>query len=344
MSPCRKYYVNKKGCFVRALVTGAAGFIGSHLCERLIRDGHEVIGVDDMSTGRGSNLWSLMKNKAFHLIIGDINELQFNSMEGVDWVFHLAAKADIVPSITHPLDYHDTNVNGTIRVLEAARLYKVKRFIYAASSSCYGIPDDFPTCERAQVRPEYPYALTKSVGEKYVLHWSRVYGVPAVSLRLFNVYGPRARTSGTYGAVFGVFLAQLANNQPITVVGDGEQKRDFTFVIDVCNAMVLAAESSQTTRMMNIGSGGTYSINHIAKLLGATDRVELPKRPGEPGITYADISRAKDLIGYRPAISIEEGCGIMRKIIPAFKDAPVWTAEKIKEETKVWFECLGAKE
>lgn len=327
----------------RALVTGAAGFIGSHLCERLIEEGHDVIGIDDTSTGRISNLKNINNHKNFHFIGGDINVLPLNSMEGADWVFHLAAKADIVPSIEKPEQYHHVNVEGTLKVLQLARRYRVKRFIYAASSSCYGIPDDFPTDERAPIRCEYPYALTKFIGEQYVLHWAKVYKVPALSLRLFNVYGPRARTSGAYGAVFGVFLAQIANDQPITVVGDGDQTRDFTYVADVVSAFISAAKSEFVGQVFNIGSGATVKINRVADLLGATARANIPKRPGEPGITFADIGKARDLLGYRPKISIEEGCKIMLDMATQFKDAPVWTPEKIKEETKAWFEYLENK-
>lgn len=328
---------------MRCLVSGGAGFIGSHLCERLIREGHKVIAVDDCSTGRFYNLGSLAKHQNFHFIHGDINRLPLNSMDGIDWVFHLAAKADIVPSIEDPEHYHDVNVNGTLRMLQKAREYKVKRFIYAASSSCYGIPDDYPTDERAQIRCEYPYALSKWMGEQLVLHWAKVYKVPAMSLRLFNVYGPRARTSGAYGAVFGVFLAQLANDKPLTVVGDGEQSRDFTFVDDVVSAFVLAAKSDVVGQAINIGSGDTQTINKVADLLGGRNRVTLDRRPAEPGITYADISKAKELLGYRPSVSIGDGCHYMRKLIPDYKDAPLWTESKIKEATKTWFDYLGAK-
>ena len=157
---------------------------------------------------------------------------------GIDWVFHLAALADIVPSMENPAKYHQANVDGTVAVLEASRYAGVKRFVYSASSSCYGIPDQVPTLETSPIRPMYPYALTKNLGEQCVMHWNQVYQMPCMSLRLFNVYGPRSRTSGTYGAVFGVFLAQKLAGRPFTVVGDGEQTRDFTFVTDVVEAFI----------------------------------------------------------------------------------------------------------
>ncbi|MCI0528151.1 MAG: SDR family NAD(P)-dependent oxidoreductase, partial [Nitrospira sp.] len=230
---------------VQCLVTGGAGFIGSHLVERLLTDGHRVVVLDNFSTSGRENLNHIKDNPrlAVHQVdVTNSAEIQ-KFFVGIDWVFHLAALADIVPSIQQPLAYHRANVDGTVSVLEVARSTKVRRFVYAASSSCYGIPDEFPTPETAPIRPMYPYALTKYVGEQYVLHWNKVYKLPCVSLRFFNVYGPRARTSGTYGAVFGVFLAQKLAGKPFTVVGDGTQTRDFTFVTDVADALVQAAES-----------------------------------------------------------------------------------------------------
>ena len=185
------------------------------------------------------------------------------AVEGVERVYHLAARADIVLSIVEPDEYFTTNVDGTFHVLQAARRHGVQRFVYAASSTCYGIPDSFPTPEDAPVRPQYPYALTKHMGAELVLHRGRVYGLPVLSLRFFNVYGPRARTSGTYGAVFGVFLAQLLAGEPLTVVGDGEQTRDFTFVTDVVDSLVTATESGRRDQVFNVGSGKPVSVNRL---------------------------------------------------------------------------------
>src|SRR5207249_1654964 len=178
-----------------------------------------------LSTGCLDNIGSLRKRQGFSFHQVDVAESETIRplFLGADWVFHLAALADIVPSIQRPLEYHRANVDGTVAIVEAARLAKVKRFVYAASSSCYGIPDRFPTPETAELRPQYPYALTKALGERIVLHWGQVYKLPVVSLRLFNVYGPRSRKAGTYGAVFGVFLAQKLAGKPFTVIGDGTQ-------------------------------------------------------------------------------------------------------------------------
>ncbi|MES9901488.1 MAG: SDR family oxidoreductase, partial [Sedimenticola sp.] len=275
---------------MKTLVTGGAGFIGSHLTERLLADGHEVVVLDNCSTGRKENIAHLLDNERFFFEEVDINASEKIAplFSGVDWVFHLASLADIVPSIQQPVPYHRANVDGTVSVLEASRSAGVKRFIYAASSSCYGIPDNYPTAEDAPMRPQYPYALAKMLGEQCVMHWHQVYGLPVVSLRMFNVYGPRSRTSGTYGAVFGVFLAQKLAGEAYTVVGDGSQTRDFTFVTDVVEAFVQAAASGLSGEIMNVGSDNSYSINRLVELLGGPV-VHIPKRPGEPDCTFADV-------------------------------------------------------
>jgi UDP-glucose 4-epimerase len=223
---------------VRAIVTGGAGFIGSHLVEQLLDLRHDVIVIDDLSTGRESNLAAFAGRPGLTFVRADIRDrAQIGpAFTGADWLFHLAGLADIVPSIERPAVYFSTNVQGTLQVLEAARAAGVKRVVYAASSSSYGIPRVYPTPETSPIDPQYPYALTKYMGEELVLHWARTYRLPAVSLRLFNVYGPRSRTTGAYGAVFGVFLAQKLHGQPFTVVGDGRQTRDFTYVGDVARA------------------------------------------------------------------------------------------------------------
>jgi len=327
---------------MKALVTGGAGFIGSHVVECLLSGGHKVTVLDNFSTGRPENLEHSKKNKNLTLIRADIaaSEKIAAHFKGVDKVFHLAALADIVPSIVNPEDYYRSNVTGTFSVLEAARAAGVSKLVYAASSSCYGIPDSYPTPETAAICPQYPYALTKYLGEEMVLHWGKVYKLPVVSLRLFNVYGPRSRTSGTYGAVFGVFLAQKIKGKPYTVVGDGTQTRDFTYVTDVANAFVMAAEAKCQQEIMNVGSGGTYSINHLTALLGG-EKVLIPKRPGEPDCTFADTSKIRKLLQWRPEVSFEEGVRKILEKIDGWKDAPVWTPKKIENATKDWFRYLA---
>lgn len=328
----------------RCVVTGGAGFIGSHLVERLLADGHEVVVLDNLATGRPENLSGIADGGRLELRRGDVADPA--AVAGLfhprDWVFHLAALADVVPSIERPLEYHRANVDGTATVLEAARAAGVARFVYTASSSCYGIPDVYPTPEDTPPSPQYPYALTKYVGECYALHWAHVYGMPIVSLRLFNVYGPRARTSGSYGAVFGVFLAQKLAGKPFTVVGDGTQTRDFTFVTDVVDAFVRAAASSAIGEVFNVGSGRDESVNRIVELLDAeADVVHLPKRPGEPDCTLADNTRARKVLGWSPSVTLEEGVRILLENIDYWRDAPVWDEESIGAATKQWFAFLA---
>lgn len=328
----------------RVLVTGGAGFIGSHLVDRLISQGDDVTVIDNLAVGRRENLAQHEGNPRFHFHEVDIRTAGVLPplFAGVDIVYHLAALADIVPSIVAPTDYFTTNVYGTVNVLEAARAAHVARLVYVASSSCYGIPDVYPTPETAPIKPEYPYALTKNLGEQCVLHWGKVYKLPVVSVRFFNIYGPRARTSGTYGAVFGVFLSQLVHGQPLTIVGDGEQTRDFTFVSDAVDALVVAARSTVVNEAFNVGSGGTYSVNRLAYLLGGP-QVHIPKRPGEPDHTFADISKIQQQLGWKPAVSFEEGVAVMKQHIDAWRSAPVWTQDSIASATKEWFEYLAPK-
>lgn len=326
---------------MRALVTGGAGFIGSHLVDRLLKDGHQVVVIDNFSTGRKENLSHQENNKNLLLVNADVSELaqikQF--FDGVDIVFHLAGLADIVPSIVSPKEYFKSNVTGTMCVAEASRLSGVKKIVYAASSSCYGIPKTYPTAEIVEINPQYPYALTKYLGEQIILHWGKVYKLPAISLRLFNVYGPRSRTSGTYGAVFGVFLAQKLNNEPFTVVGDGEQRRDFIYVSDVADAFVKAASSDIQGEVFNVGSGNPQSINKLVSFLGG-EKAYIPKRPGEPDCTWADTDKIRKLLHWEPKVNFENGVKNMLDNIDYWRDAPVWTPEKIEKATKEWFEYL----
>jgi len=326
----------------KSIITGGCGFIGSHLTDRLLNEGHEVVVIDNMSTGRRKNL-DHIKDDRLTIIEADINDAEKITpyFEGVEKVFHIAALADIVPSIEKPVEYYNSNVNGTVSVLEACRKHNVKRIIYAASSSCYGIPDIYPTPESAAIRPQYPYALTKYLGEEICMHWAQVYKMNITSMRFFNVYGPRSRTSGTYGAVFGVFLAQKLNNKPFTVVGDGNQTRDFTFVTDVADACFTASERNDMAgEIFNVGSGNTYSVNLLVKLLGG-EIIYIPKRPGEPDSTFADITKIKSKLGWQPKISFEKGVAEMIRNIDYWREAPVWEADSIKKATEGWFKYLS---
>ena len=325
---------------MKIVVTGGCGFIGSHVVEMLAHDGHEVIVLDNLSTGRLDNLDKLQGN--IKIIQCDIAESGkwITECGGANWIVHLAALADIVPSIQQPSNYFKSNVTGTLNILEVARKIKVSRFVYAASSSCYGIPTVYPTPEDAPIAPQYPYALTKRLGEELVVHYHQVYDIPTVSLRFFNVYGTRSRTSGTYGAVLGVFLAQKLAGKPLTIVGDGTQTRDFTHVKDVANSVYVSLTSEASGAIFNVGSGSTVSVNKIAELIGG-EKTYIPKRPGEPEITHANISKIKTALGWHPTISIEKGLREVIKNIHYWKDAPVWTPETIGEATKDWFKFLG---
>ncbi len=324
----------------KVIVSGGAGFIGSHLVDALLDQGAEVIVLDNFSTGRPENLNHVAgKIKLIQCDISSPGDWQ-DYFENVDKVFHLAALADIVPSIEKPVDYYHANVNGTFNVLEACKKYRIKKIIYSASSSCYGIPDEFPTKESAEIRPQYPYALTKYLGEQLVMHWCQVYKLPALSLRFFNVYGTRSRTSGTYGAVFGVFLAQKLANKPFTIVGDGSQTRDFTYVSDIVNAICIAAESKISGKIINIGSDNTYSINKLVNLLGG-DKIYIPKRPGEPDCTWANIDAAKELLNWRPMVELEEGVDILLQNIDYWREAIVWDKDSIEKATEKWFKYLS---
>jgi len=325
---------------MKAIVTGGAGFIGSHLVDLLKNEKVEITVLDNLCTGRAENLENVLNN--IELVECDIG-IKGNwdkHFKKVDWVFHLAALADIVPSIQNPEDYFKANVDGTFNVLQASKNAGIKKFIYIASSSCYGIPEQYPTNEKAEIRPQYPYAMTKRIGEELTMHWEKVYNLPALSLRFFNVYGPRSRTSGVYGAVFGVFLGQKLAGKPFTVVGDGNQTRDFTFVKDICKAILAAAKSDRTGEIYNVGSGKTISINYIVDLLGG-EKVHIPKRPGEPNSTFADISKFCSEIGWEPEVSIEKGVEEMVAEIDSWVNAPVWTPDTIEEATKDWFHYLS---
>jgi UDP-glucose 4-epimerase len=327
---------------MKAAITGGAGFIGSHLVDNLLAKGYEVLIIDNFSTGSVENIKAVLDK--IDIVKHDIcTPLPINTFKDCSIVFHLAALSDIVPSIERPTDYLNTNVQGTVNVLEAARVSGVKRFIYVASSSCYGVAKSFPTNEKDPILPTYPYALSKYLGEQIFFHWLSVYDMKGLSLRLFNVYGPRARTSGNYGAVLGVFLAQKIAKKPFTVVGNGNQVRDFTYVSDVTRALTLAGESWISGEAINIGTQNPQSINRLVELLGG--EVEyIPKRPGEPDRTDADITKAKTLLLWEPKITLEEGVNLCLNQLRLWEKAPLWTKKGIEKATDSWFRYLGKNE
>ena len=325
----------------KCLVTGGAGFIGSNLVDQLVKLDHQVIVLDNLSTGRLSNLHQV-KNKIKFINV-DVSSSK-NSIDkyfkNVDWVFHLAGIADIVPSITNPEDYFQTNVKGTLNILGASKKANIKKLIYAASASCYGIPDKYPTNEKSKTNPQYPYALTKFLGEQLIIHWADVYKMSNISLRFFNAYGPRSRTTGVYGAVFGVFLAQKFAKKPLTIVGNGRQTRDFIHIYDLVNAVIKAAKKGERGEIYNVGSGKETAVNFIANIIGG-NKVNIPKRPGEPDRSLADISKIKKQLNWKPKISINKGIKMLLKNINDWKKAPVCTPKTIKKATKSWFKLLG---
>jgi UDP-glucose 4-epimerase len=321
-----------------AVVTGAAGFIGSHMVDLLIDRGYEVRGLDNLCAGRLDNLRQVQNHPRFRFLQQDLRETLPDdpAFQGATHVFHFAGIGDIVPSIEKPVEYLSNNVMGTVRALEAARAAKVSKFVYAASSSCYGLAAELPTSEQAPIRPEYPYALSKLMGEEAVLHWGQVYHLPVMSIRIFNAYGPRSRTTGAYGAVFGVFLAQKLAGQPFTVVGDGKQTRDFVFVTDLVRAFLLAAESDRVQEVYNVGAGQPQSVNRLVEILGG-DVTYVPKRPGEPDCTWANIAKIRSQLGWQPQTDFQLGVNTMLSNIEYWREAPVWTAESIERATKTWF-------
>lgn len=324
-----------------SVVTGGAGFIGSHMVDCLLDAGHQVRVIDNLVGGHKENLAHVADHPDLEVYWEDINELNPSSsiFSGASFVFHFAGIGDIVPSIEQPIQYMQTNVQGTVRVLECARAANVQRVVYAASSSCYGLAET-PTREDHLICPQYPYALSKFQGEQAAFHWHQVYGLPVVSIRIFNAYGTRVRTTGAYGAVFGVFFRQKLAGKPFTVVGDGTQVRDFVYVTDIARAFLMAAEADVAGEAFNVGAGNPQSVNYLVELLGG-DVVYVPKRPGEPDATYADISKITEMLGWKPEIGFEDGVSLMMEEIDRWAKAPLWDQESISEATKTWFQYLG---
>ncbi len=327
-----------------AIVTGGAGFIGSHMVDRFLDEGYRVHVVDNLVGGRVQNLQHLRGHPDLRVDTRDLREVKPGDslFRGARHVVHFAGIGDIVPSIDRPVDYMSTNVMGTVSALEAAREAKVQKFVYAASSSCYGLAQELPTTENAPIHCEYPYALSKYQGEQAVLHWGRVYRLPVNSIRIFNAYGTRSKTSGAYGAVFGVFLAQKLKGKPLTVVGDGTQRRDFLYVTDVAHAFYLAATSPVVNEIFNLGAGNPQPVNRLVELLGG-ERIQLPKRPGEPDCTWADIGKIQRVLGWKQQVSFEDGVGRMLAVLDYWREAPVWDPASIEKATKNWFSFLEGK-
>ncbi|WP_137045752.1 GDP-mannose 4,6-dehydratase [Pseudolabrys sp. FHR47] len=329
-----------------AIVTGGAGFIGSHMVDLLIERGFKVRVIDNLVGGREANIAHHADNPDFTFASSDIRDYQPGNplFDGVDYVIHFAGIGDIVPSIERPMEYMSANVQGTVHMLECARAANggkgVKKFVYAASSSCYGLAST-PTREDHPIQTEYPYALSKYQGEQATFHWNKVYKLPVNSIRIFNAYGTRSRTSGAYGAVFGVFLKQKLAGKPFTVVGDGTQTRDFLYVTDIAAAFLRAAETEKTGQVWNLGAGNPQSVNRLVELLGGPV-VHIPKRPGEPDCTFADITKIRRDLNWEPSVSFEQGVARVVENIEYWRDAPLWEPSSIAKATAGWFNALSA--
>lgn len=325
-----------------ALVTGGAGFIGSHMVDLLIGQGYRVRVIDSLVGGRERNIAHHRNDPRLSFEAADIRDFRPGHpvFAGVDYVFHFAGIGDIVPSIERPMEYMSTNVQGTVHMLECSRVAGARKFVYAASSSCYGLAET-PTREDHPIAPQYPYALSKYQGEQAALHWHRIYRLPVNSIRIFNAYGTRSRTSGAYGAVFGVFLKQKLARKPFTVVGDGTQMRDFIYATDVAEAFLEAATTAKTGEVWNLGAGSPQSVNRLVELIGGPV-VHIPRRPGEPACTFADISKIKRDLGWQPQVSFEEGVGRILSEIDYWSEAPLWEPGSIAKATEGWFRALSA--
>jgi UDP-glucose 4-epimerase len=296
---------------MKVIVTGGAGFIGSHIVDMLIGEGYEVHIVDNMSVGREENI---NKKAIFHNVDIRDKESLIPIFADTEYVFHEAAQPRVQYSIDNPIETNDINVNGLLNVLEACRLNKVKRIIFASSSSIYGEPDTLPTHEGMSPNPMSPYASHKHIGEVYLKLYSKIYGLETVCPRYFNVYGPRSNPDGAYSLVIGYFIKLLKQNKSLSITGDGSQTRDFVHVRDVARANLLAMKSDKVGNgeIINIGGGTRYSINYIAKLLGG--KVEYIDPRIEPHDTEADITKAKTLLDWEPSISLEEGIRELKEI------------------------------
>ena len=291
---------------MKYVVVGGAGFIGSNIVDKLVEQNHEVVIIDNLSTGKMENV----NPRASVEYIDICNENECSAMveimSGADALFLLAAKARVQPSIENPVEYEINNTIGTLNVLKCASDAGVRRVVYSASSSAYGNTEKLPSKESDAIKPLSPYGAQKYYGEVMCKMFSEVYGLETVSLRYFNIYGERQNVGGAYAMVIGIFVDQLLNGKPMTIRGDGEQRRDFTYVGDVVNANILASQSEKVGNgeVINIGNGDNRSINDIADMIGG-DRVNVDPVI-EPKATLADNSKAEELLGWKPTQNIED--------------------------------------
>ncbi|MBN1850749.1 MAG: NAD-dependent epimerase/dehydratase family protein [Deltaproteobacteria bacterium] len=283
----------------KAVITGGTGFIGTHLSEILIHNSFEVRSLTSNQ--------KIKKDLAVTYWKGDIRDLDFmrNACKDADVIFHCAAKGNMTESFTKPFLYHDVNVNGTATVLEAARLESVKKVIFLSSAMCYGIPDEVPTSESAPISPTNPYATSKVMAERLLLDWGKYYRIPVVSLRLSLVYGPLM--SKTNGTIFSILFPQRLHNLPLTVCNDGNQRRDFVHVQDVCRAALAAFESHADQQVFNIGGGVAHTVNELIRLIGGSNILRVHDPRAVPDHLELDITRAKNILRWSPEIDLNQG-------------------------------------
>ncbi|MCL4397622.1 SDR family oxidoreductase [Patescibacteria group bacterium] len=301
---------------MNCLVTGGAGFIGSHLVDRLLSDGHEVTVIDNFSTGRPENLAGKKVEIIKRSICDNLDQIFEN--EKFEVVFHLAAIPRVQLSINDPVNTHETNINGTFNLLLTCRKFNVKRFVFSSSSSVYGDQDRLPLVETMTPNPSSPYALHKLVGEHYCRLFRELYGLETISLRYFNVYGPRQNPDGGYANLIPKFFRMLKDGNSPVINGTGKQTRDFTYVGDVVEANLLAANTTNPDcfgQTFNVGAGKNYSVNEVAeiiiKLTGSKSKVSYGPKVVEPQNTLADISKSTKLLGWSPKTNFTEGMKIV---------------------------------
>lgn len=293
---------------MKVLVTGGAGFIGSHLVDRLIADKHQVVILDHFTNGEKQHFKTAQHKKllTLHQVdISDRQQLHPSFFNNIDWVFHLASYSK-KGNEAEMGKLHKINVDGTVNMLEQARKAAIKKFIFTSTASVYGKTDKNPVNENTKLKLDDSYAFSKHLGELYTLHWGKVYKLRVVILRLFNVYGPKIRPFGGFGTTLSIFLSQKKENRPYQVRGDGYQKRDFTFVADVVDALIVAARSKITNEIINIATGVGYSLNTLLDLLGG-EKHYLAKLNNEPDSLVADIKKAKKLLSWQPKITLSDG-------------------------------------
>jgi nucleoside-diphosphate-sugar epimerase len=307
-----------------ALVTGVAGFIGSHLADELLDRGYSVRGVDNFVTGSENNLSVLDGDPDFEFVESDIRDVETlrSQMDGVDSVFHQAAVPSVPRSVEDPVTTTDANCTGTATVLDGARKTDVETVVVASSSSVYGSSDELPKQETMTPSPESPYALSKYYTEQLAVQSSDLYDIDTVALRYFNVFGPRQDPEGEYAAVIPKFIQLMLDGQQPVIYGDGEQSRDFTYIDNVVQANILAAESDVTGEVFNVACGDRYTVNELVQYINDNlgtdiDPIYDDPRPGDVKHSMADISKAEELLGYEPEVQFEEG---LKRTISAFEE------------------------